>query len=261
VSAASRLERPSSDRGQRLRDLVESLGCSFGLERSVKLSAGRINDDRYLISLDRGSIGGDAALAHLGRTLKLADADLAAVLSRVGASTIVHLGYEGGPAPRYKLYFELPLAAEGDVLVHLALKWPADGGPAAVNRYVRPGGLGDATTIARHLAARSGPSAAFAAHVLALSRARGATAFYLDVEEAGSARRSFDVNLYDAELTIAEAGEPLLALGRAYGLDLGPVAQHGAKILGHVSGGSDRSGDDFTTLYFGVEARHGRFHG
>lgn len=80
----------------------------------------------------------------------------------------------------------------------------------------------------------------------------------LDVEEEGSVRRSFDLNLYPLDLTIAAARPILNELGRDFALpsdQIGGVFDPlGALALGHISGGVGREGRPFATIYFGVEA-------
>ncbi|MEX0943251.1 MAG: hypothetical protein WD002_11990 [Pseudomonadales bacterium] len=69
-----------------------------------------------------------------------------------------------------------------------------------------------------------------------------------------NARASFDLNLYPANLTLAEITDEVSAianfLGRP-GSELTPYYQQCKyATLGHISGGYDRSGEPFFTIYY-----------
>ena len=80
---------------------------------------------------------------------------------------------------------------------------------------------------------------------------------YLEVSEEDNPRRSFDINVYRAGLQVGELYPILLKAWQHYSIpaerwhDLyGRVA---SKAFGHLSGGIDRGGKDFLTVYYGVE--------
>ena len=78
----------------------------------------------------------------------------------------------------------------------------------------------------------------------------------LEVEEAGSVRQSFDLNLYDLEQTVTQWADLIRQTWQLQQPDNQPVETflqtHGDKVLGHVSAGTGRDGQVFFTLYFGV---------
>jgi len=81
---------------------------------------------------------------------------------------------------------------------------------------------------------------------------------YLEVEEEGNPRKSFDINAYKAHLHLEELAPVLTDLARRYSIPqqkfqdlMGDIS---GKIFGHLSGGIDRSGRDFFTIHYGVEA-------
>jgi non-ribosomal peptide synthetase component F len=82
---------------------------------------------------------------------------------------------------------------------------------------------------------------------------------FLEVGEEGNERRSFDLNLYDAGLTLRDAQAPLARLRQHYGVRPGQYQalydQVSARRLGHIAGGLHRAGESFATVYYGVEAR------
>lgn len=267
--------------GRRLLSMIETMDVPFGLERSVKLGSGEVNEDRFLAILHKTSLGTDPAarLAWFARRLDMPDAMLDVLAAGIGRADIVQFGYEGGAAGVFKVYLEYPADVRTarlaetpraePVLVHLAVKWRPDRpGDAAVSRYVWPSDVRGAAALAARLAAPPPgfgglPSAAAARALVERARRRCEPdqVFFLEVVEEGSRRRSFDVNLYAAGLDVRDVGQPLRQLADAYGiarptidellLRLGPAS------LGHISGGLGRSGQDFATLYFGVTGRKG----
>jgi hypothetical protein len=81
---------------------------------------------------------------------------------------------------------------------------------------------------------------------------------FLEVEDEGTPRRSFDLNVYDSEFCIADIAPGFGKLSKHFGLDpeqsrhLEALPQRAA--LGHVSAGLARDGRDFLTLYYGAGA-------
>lgn len=274
-TAARPVERGLSPAGCATLRVVEGLDCPFGLERSVKIAPGGVNGDRFLATLHRDELGEDAArgLSMLAAKLGMPGPALPALLRSLPEADIVHVGHEGGEQPTTKLYLEFAAGVQAaresgagrPQLVHLAAKWRSGGGEATLSRYVWPADGRGAAAIGRRLGAlaATSPAARLALCLLDLARPRCSDddLMYMDVEEEGTRRRSFDLNLYAAGLAVADAADALEALAGDYGLGPGlparlPVAGPGDE-LGHVSGGGDRSGRDFATLYFGVEAREG----
>lgn len=265
--------------GRRLLSAIELLDVPFGLERSVKLGRGTVNDDRFLAILHKNSLGREPAsrLAWFAGKLGMPDGMLEMLTSRIGDADIVQFGYEGGEAGVYKVYLEFPADVRAarlagaetsahDVLVHLAAKWrvlaPHE---AAVSRYVWPASARSVAAIDGRLCGQefgAGPSCVAARAIVERARRRcdDDQIFLLEVTEDGSPRRSFDVNVYAADLAVSDAAPALRELARAYAIDIDMerlLARLGAASLGHISGGRGRNGEDFTTVYFGVSGRKG----
>ncbi len=77
---------------------------------------------------------------------------------------------------------------------------------------------------------------------------------YLEASEDGNPRRSFDINLYPANLTLRSIESVAVKLFDFYGVarrefDL-LYDQVGARPLGHLSAGISRSGKNFFTVYY-----------
>jgi hypothetical protein len=80
---------------------------------------------------------------------------------------------------------------------------------------------------------------------------------YLELTEDNSSRRSFDINLYRANMQLKELYPILSRMCRHYSIPseafqtlYDPVK---TEIFGHLAGGIDRDGEDFLTVYYGVE--------
>ena len=96
---------------------------------------------------------------------------------------------------------------------------------------------------------------------LAGSRTRPGELLYFEVNEENNPRRSFDINLYRARLLMAEVYPLLLDAVRHYAINGERFHELYEAIktytLGHVSGGTDREGRDFLTIYFAEQGRSG----
>ncbi len=275
---------PIGAQGRAMLALIEQGDFPFGLERSAKLGDGAINEDRFLAIVHKDSLGPDPApeLSRMARQLALPEPMIAMLCGHLAEAEIVHFGYEGGTAGLYKIYLEfservrrglLPDAPQRTEVVHLAVKWRADDPrSASVSRYIWPADGRGAAGIGSRLAGLA-PHAADLASVRAaldlIETAREhcppAQVFLMEVEEEGSPRRSFDINLYTAGLPARAAARTLGHLGTAYGLAPGRIEELLSRVgplqLGHLSGGIARNGRDFATLYFGAVPRKGARRG
>jgi len=269
-----RLEARTPD-AARLIAATRPLHARGGCERSVRLIAGELLDDRFLLSFPKRAFGSDpdAAIARLAAGLSMPAAFAGPLTRLLPAADILHLGYEGTPKGTvYKLYLEFAAAfraglAGGQVrneplLLHHAFKWdPAEPHRHAVALYKALPCRGRAD-MERGLALLAGEAAA--ARTLgqallerALRTAAADDLLLMAVEEPGNPRRSFDLNLYPAGIALTaamplvEATLKSLAISRSAtrrGLD-----RFGDATLGHVAGGQGRGGEDFATIYFGAE--------
>jgi hypothetical protein len=85
---------------------------------------------------------------------------------------------------------------------------------------------------------------------------------YEEVSEDNNPRKSYDINLYGAELLIRDIYPFLMDIGRHYSLPSDQFIPLCDRIIGkkfgHLSGGVDREGKDFLTVYYGVEECKGK---
>lgn len=267
------LEAPGA---RRLWDLVAALNVPFGYERSFRLCRGAILPDRFLLSLGKGSLGArpDAVVLDLCRRLDLPEHSLATVAQALPATWFVHFGYEQGRAScLYKVYLETglhqgrPLGQE-PVLLHRAVKWdPSDPSRWVLTRYLWYPGLAVPDLLGRLARIYDDPARGEALAVaqsvvrLAADRVGPEGVRYLEVIEEGNARRSFDLNLYPAGLTIGDLSSQLSRIAASFAIPTGPSQSFfeglRSRSLGHLAGGVHRAGEEFFTVYHGVEEYRG----
>ena len=266
---------PTHPKARRLFQLVEELGIPFGYERSFRVTRGMISPDRFLLSLSKSSLEEKPkpAAFELFQSLCMPDVALEKAKGELTSAGFVHLGFEAGASScLYKVYLEYPLriATKEDRerrLLHTAFKWDADNSSHfVVSRYTYYPGL-SLTEITQRVSAIYGDSHQesldIAMDIFHFADARTKTGGlrYLEVGEEGNARKSFDVNLYDAKLTLDDIQPFLLRMAAHYAVpsetlrSITETAQN--RLLGHLAGGIHRGGEDFFNVYYGVEGRRG----
>lgn len=261
------------------------LGEPYAFEPSFKLCASGLLDERFLMTYQRRSLGEEPwhLLESFGRDLEMPEAfqaELRSQLSSGGAVDIIHLGVEASPEGDVcKVYLEnaakvreqLAGAPEPGrpLLVHRAYKWRADDNRkrAVARYYCQPGltwsqigeGVADCYAHGRgaDLEGVRGAALAFVDDLEA--RASAEDVFFMRVHEENNPRTSFDINVYDLKMTLAAVEGRLRRMAELLRISehrwrevLGPALQ---KRLGHLSGGLDRHGKPFFSVYFGVEGR------
>ena len=81
--------------------------------------------------------------------------------------------------------------------------------------------------------------------------------YYLDVSEADSHRKSFDLNAYSAGLDMEALQPVLMNVSRHYRISDKEIHNLVDRVrhhrFGHLSGGIGRDGRGFLTFYFGIE--------
>jgi hypothetical protein len=272
---ASNLEPWLTDpRARQLYERVKQLGVSFGLERSFRMSPGKILHHRFLLSLSKGSLGPTPLrmFVSLARQIATPEALLHEMARIFDLADFVHLGFEQNVGTSlYKIYLESHVpAARGDlnapIVLHRAYKWdPAEPSRHAFTEYTWHPGLSidgiRERVKALYRAADADESRDLALAVIerAGEQTTQGEVRYLEVTEDRNPRRSFDVNLYDARLTLADIRAWLARVGAHFALPGDPfgllLESCASKAVGHLAGGVHRGGEDFLTVYYGVEER------
>lgn len=259
---------------------VEALGIPFAYERSFKMAGATLLPNRFLCGVKRRMLGegADGILSDLCRRLEMPPAFLERFTDEVGRADYVHFGYEEGVSGcLFKVYLEFDVglkAGHPDLRkmpaapfeLHVAFKWsPSDGSVRAVSRYTGFPFM-DRDAMRARIAAlcadpRNGETLAFADRVLELAYGRLPRHgfFYMEVREEDTPRASFDVKVYEAGIPMREILVLADAFRRRHGIPderfLPLCGRIGDATFGHVTGGIDRGGTPFLTLYYGVAWR------
>jgi hypothetical protein len=232
-----------------------------------------------LLTVNKHELPGDAHAAILNtcRQLQMPETLLTDASQNVLAAQFIHFGFEADDdSCLYKLYLEFtrqenrPPAAggenEGTKLLHLAYKWnPSQAHQHVVTKYFWHRFL-TMEQIAQQLKSvfgesESGEPFAIASSLLetAAQRMPPQDIQYLEATEDDSCRKSFDLNVYDAELQIQELQPLLSRMFRHYQIDPSlfetfyqPMK---TRIFGHLAGGIHRNGRGFFNLYYGAEGK------
>lgn len=265
----------------RLLTMAAGLDCDVLHERSFKLVAGRILDQRLLVSVPLAAFGHEPStlLRKWCDALAMPALYWPAMEANLPDARYVHLGFEqAGRGAVYKIYLEFPTAGQSEPipgsgvydrpLVHLAFKWDPERTSVTAVAHYRRLATPSPELVRRVLAgyyssaeARN-PMPAFAEHVFAaaLRRMSPTELVLLEVREQGNPRRSFDLGVYDALLQVADIADWLgdelwqhLAIDGSQGRRM--LAAIETERVGHVAGGIARDGQEFVTVYYGARRR------
>ncbi len=248
-----------------LLSLANELRVELGSERSFKVFKGIILTDRFLLSAPAGAVPREKIL-DVCRRLGLPDPFWAPLLQNLPDAKFVHFGFEDNEKSSvYKVYLELHFKSRHyPFLIYMGFKWDtADTARHALARYTCYPSFITKDIMEKLSLAFAGPdaeeAAAIAQGIVGAAVKVAPEIFYVETTEDGNPRKSFDMNLYDAALTLGSIEPLLMRMGDHYGLPREQFAAFidgvRAKRLGHLTGGIDREGRDFFTVHFGVEER------
>ncbi len=265
--------RPRSEAGagERLVAAVRAFGLPLLGDSSVKLLPGALSADRFLLTVHTADFTA-RHWAHLERfplDLGLPELELQRFLVEARSAGVLHFGCDADPgATILKLYAEFPDRLRTQwasarrsgtaITVYRAVKWRAAGEPAAAfSTYAALPGRSVTATSARILELLGPGKVAEFVTVLfhrAAGRIPAEARLFLDVDEEGTGRRSFDLMLYDAGFTLGALAPQIATVAEAFALSPAERQQLAAlppaTTLGHISGGRGRDGAPFLTLYF-----------
>jgi len=260
-----------SERKRALVEAVADLGVPFTTEKSFRICHGTLDADRYLFTLNKRYIRNRPNQTVMGvcRALRMPEDLLAELGKQLAIARFVHFGYEGrGDAELFKVYLEfaMPQKVNSDPrLLYVAFKWDCQHSERQVvtkyHWFPSLSGEQIQRRIARLYDRPDGHTLEQVGSIIRLAEERNPeTQFrYLEVAEAGNQRRSFDLNLYDAELGMKDLRIPLATIASHHQIPEGDFKQLFDAIqretIGHLAGGMHREGVDFFNVYYGVE-RH-----
>ncbi len=254
--------------------LLGKLPAFCGYERSFKMAECTLLTNRFLLGVQKEELS-PAVLGEVLEQMKMPETYRLAFQEKLSDANIVLFGLEENEKScLYKIYLEFwdqvirEIRRKPDktapMLLFLGFKWdPADHRRGTLTRYMTYPllSLEDirnrlSAIYAHHTHFASWEGAAEILH-RAASRVPDDYFIYLEADEENNPRKSFDINLYKANLPLQNLYPLLSKLSRRY---LIPVSDFDrlfdpirTKILGHLSGGIDREGKDFLTTYYEVD--------
>lgn len=262
-------------------EIVENLNVEAGFERSFKIVNAVLLNNRYLLGVSKKSVGqrADDRLTETCSLMGMPKNLMDIFKHYLPQGNYVHFGFEQNEKTTvYKVYLEFfeTIKKEieksnhrpGPTLLHLGLKWDvSDPVRQSLTRYTWYPWLSSPEILQRvsHiLEPERGEAARQAAEQLislALARMSYRDILYLEVTEEGNPRLSFDINVYRANLQLAEIYPLLSMLCRRHSISFETFHSlyEGIKTkrLGHLAAGADKEGNSFFTVYYGVEEKFG----
>jgi hypothetical protein len=260
-----------------LIQLIKELNVTYDFERSFKMSRQKMGWHRFLMVVDKDDIRGNAheKVLSICKQMNMPEDFFGVFKEHLPRANPVDFGFEGDEGSCiYKAYLDfLPqLRRGGDIklnqskphIMFLGFKWDLlNQTKKALSKYTWYPSL-SLEEIRRRLSDiyRDGQgrrSIELAEEFLRVifSRTTHDKVYYLDVTEERSQRRSFDINAYSANLQLKELYLLMMKIWKYFLIPAQEFSdlyrQMETKIFGHFSGGIDREGKDFLTVYFGLE--------
>lgn len=247
---------------------ARKLAC--GIEQSVRMSPGILETRRCLISFSLAEAGHDAAVdvLQICRAMNAPDTFLHSIARFINAAAFVHFGFEYSGATQIgKCYLELPpldrtLPRQSGRLQFLGFKWSLRNSSIAVVTRYKSTTIQDWSEIQSLMVSATDQGMRTIIDSLLRqfqppSQKAGETYPLLEISEEGSDRRSWDLNLYDAQWSLIQIQPTLLAAVETLQIRqqdfsswILPIT---ASSLGHIATGLGRNGDPFLTVYHGVQ--------
>lgn len=254
---------------QHLLKRLNTLGITYGREDSFKLTHQQLIPSRVLIGIDIALLPA-ATMFELALDLGMPAECRGVLTPYLPHANLVLFGVEDRPGGSVcKLYLEFWEQVRQEVLrtgsmtprlLHLGVKWDeARPGRHEVARYTCFPRLSAADAMRRmarlypQAPAANCSEAALGIVRRSLQRNPAASLLYLEVSEDANPRCSFDINLYKTGLRVADAGPELRQAARQLDVSIDALEQQlqslGHCLLGHLSGGTDRYGGEFLSVY------------
>lgn len=266
-------ELSASKAASAIHQFAEALPGPYGYEASIKFIGAELYQDRFLITFPKIAMQHGADLHGLLQDLSFPVSASAALEDLLGEGDMLHLGFEQeAEAFLCKLYVENALKIrqlwaappanlpEQEVRVHRALKWRSDSQQCIATDYDWLPCADADQLVSAMTSLCEGVSVGALQQLLAIAtkEAPAEDLQLLRVSEADSPRKSFDLNLYDAQLQVCEVETllpQLFELGLSDQRSLSALNAVSDRLLGHIAVGVSRDGQQFLTVYYGAEQR------
>lgn len=249
---------------------IEALGLPSGREDAFKLTREGLIMGRVLVGIPAVGAKVETLLALARQFLAMPEDGHAILHAHVAQASAVFFGVENSSrGVVYKVYLEFweqvkhavrMNPSTGPLLLHLGIKWTSER-PAhhEVAQYMcHP--LLSVKKVMRRITAIYTPGQQANACTPVLEMVRqgikhnpAASLLYLEVSETRNPRRSFDVNLYQTGISLSSCSTALRKAAAHFGVAKSeielPLELFGHCALGHLSGGTDRHGQEFMSIY------------
>ena len=260
-----------------LIQLVKELNVMYDFERSFKMSQQKIGWHRFLMVVDKDDVKGNPheRILSICERMTMPKDFLDMFKENLSQANPVDFGFEADEGSCiYKAYLDfLPQLRKGGHInlnqtkphiMFLGFKWDVlDPEKKVLTKYTWCPAL-SFEEIRRRLSDiydhyKGGKLIELAEEFLRIifSRTTHDKVYYLDVTEGHSQRRSFDINAYSANLQLKELFPLMIKIWEYFSIPAQEFSelyrQVETKIFGHFSGGMDREGNDFLTVYFGLK--------
>ena len=260
-----------------LIQLIKELNVMYDFERSFKMSQQKMGWHRFLMVVDKNDIRENPheRVLSICERMGMPEDFLGKFKENLSQANPVDFGFEADEGSCiYKAYLDfLPQLRRGGYLnlnqtkphvMFLGFKWDLrNHTKKALTKYTWYPVL-SFEEILRRLSDIYGNDKGRKLIELAeellgiiLSKTTHDKVYYLDVTEEHSPRRSFDINAYSANLQLKELYPLMMKMWQYFSIPAQEFSdlyrQMETKIFGHFSGGVDREGNDFLTVYFGLE--------
>ena len=260
-----------------LFELIKNLNIYYEFERSLKMLEKNMLGNRFLLIIDKNEIKQNPheKIVDISQQINIPENFLEVFEKSLSDARHVDFGFEEKESTCvYKVYLDFLAKWENEIrgspnehdpyLMFLGFKWDAfDNTKHALTRYTWLPSLSfdkireKLSNIFRNKKYRKPLEIAGDSLDIISRRITCDNVMYLDVTEENSQRRSFDLNMYRAKLQVKEIYPVLLKVYKHYSI---PAEKFHAlynpvrtKMFGHLSGGIDREGKDFLTMYYGLE--------
>lgn len=233
-----------------------------GCERSFKMRSSELLDERFLAGLACSQIALQD-VEYIATSLQAPQDFLRAIQAQWQHAQFFHIGFEQGfNSATYKLYLEF--SQRENRPLYIGYKWnPENPLQCSVSQYSRlttPSGDEAWRDVLKAFYRPSDSEVLRIAYtILQLANQRltarneGGSPLLVEVHDTDTSRKSFDLNLYESGLRIADITPLLKQLGTHLGLQEEKLEEllkrTEADFVGHISGGIDRHGSAFLTTY------------
>ena len=254
-------------------EIIESLNLEYDIEKSFKIIKSTILQNRFLIGIrcEKKSV---EQITYICTKMNMPDKQLKIFLENLSDANMLLLGFEENENHSiYKIYLEFwdrlknrlynqPKHIKSELL-YIGFKWnQIDNTNNVITKYICHPLLTVRSIVKRISSFYNNYDDKTSLHIvndiikIADKRIVNDSFIYLEVSEENNPRESFDINLYKANLQVKDIYPILLKICHYYSInckDFDLLYSHICdKNLGHLSGGIDREGRDFITIYYEV---------